>query len=187
MPTTITRYSFSDDTGDGESGDVINAALIGQAFYDKIDALFAAAAKCQIYNSAVQSLADATYTALTFDSEDHDEFGMHSTSVNTSRITIPAGAGGVYLVGGTIYYVANATGIRGARILKNGATDVVTASFVPAVSSSGLGAGVHIAGLVSLSAADYLELLGFQNSGGALNTGDATRVLANNFFATRVL
>src|SRR4051812_25971408 len=42
MSTTISRYSFLDDTGDGESGDVINAALIGAAIYDKIDALIAA-------------------------------------------------------------------------------------------------------------------------------------------------
>jgi hypothetical protein len=40
--TTITRYSFTDDTGDGESGDVLNAALIGTSIYDKIDALLAA-------------------------------------------------------------------------------------------------------------------------------------------------
>lgn len=40
MATTIARYAFSDDTGDGESGDVINAALIGASIYDKINALF---------------------------------------------------------------------------------------------------------------------------------------------------
>jgi hypothetical protein len=37
--TTISRYSFTDDTGDGESGDVLNAALIGASIYDKIDAI----------------------------------------------------------------------------------------------------------------------------------------------------
>lgn len=41
MATTISRYSFTDDTGDGESGDVLNAALIGASIYDKIDLLFA--------------------------------------------------------------------------------------------------------------------------------------------------
>lgn len=39
--TTISRYSFTDDTGDGESGDVLNAALIGASIYDKIDAILA--------------------------------------------------------------------------------------------------------------------------------------------------
>lgn len=38
--TTISRYSFTDDTGDGESGNVINAALIAASIYDKIDLIF---------------------------------------------------------------------------------------------------------------------------------------------------
>lgn len=42
VPTTISRYSFTEDTGDGLSGDVITSALIGLAFYDKVDALLAA-------------------------------------------------------------------------------------------------------------------------------------------------
>lgn len=41
--TTISRFSFTDDTGDGESGDILNGALFGTAIYDKIDALLAAA------------------------------------------------------------------------------------------------------------------------------------------------
>jgi hypothetical protein len=40
MPTTISRYAFTDDTGDGISGDVLNAALIGTSIYDKVDGIF---------------------------------------------------------------------------------------------------------------------------------------------------
>lgn len=40
--TTISRYAFNEDTGDGESGDIVTAALIGLAFYDKVDAVIAA-------------------------------------------------------------------------------------------------------------------------------------------------
>jgi hypothetical protein len=38
--TTIARYSFTDDIGDGLSGDVLNAALIAAAIYDKVDLIF---------------------------------------------------------------------------------------------------------------------------------------------------
>lgn len=40
--TTITRYAFTDDSGDGETGDIWTAALIGTSLYDKIDLLFSA-------------------------------------------------------------------------------------------------------------------------------------------------
>lgn len=39
--TTISRTSFTDDTGDGISGDIWNATLIGTSLYDPIDALLA--------------------------------------------------------------------------------------------------------------------------------------------------
>lgn len=42
VPSTISRYAITDDTGDGESGDVLDAAFFGLAFYDKVDALLAA-------------------------------------------------------------------------------------------------------------------------------------------------
>jgi hypothetical protein len=42
--TTVSRPSLTDDTGDGESGDVVNAAYFGTKIYDVIDALFSAAA-----------------------------------------------------------------------------------------------------------------------------------------------
>jgi hypothetical protein len=188
MATTISRYGFTDDTGDGESGDVINAALIGLAIYDKIDAIFAAAAKAQVYHSTTQSLLNATYTAILFDSEDHDTFGMHSTSVNTSRLTIPAGGDGIYLVGGAVFYDGNATGVRVARLRKNGTTDIGSATLVAAVlSGTGAGPIVQATCLASLVAGDYVELLGYQDSGGALNVGNAARLAANQLWATRVL
>jgi hypothetical protein len=42
---------------------------------------------CRVVANATQSVADATTTAMTFLQEDIDTHGMHSTSVNTSRLT----------------------------------------------------------------------------------------------------
>lgn len=40
--TTITRATLTDDSGAGTDGTIVNAAWVGSALYDKIDALFAA-------------------------------------------------------------------------------------------------------------------------------------------------
>lgn len=50
--TTITRATINDDTGDGESGDVLNAAFFGSAIYDKIDQLFTAEAGITLNQAA---------------------------------------------------------------------------------------------------------------------------------------
>lgn len=49
-------------------------------------------------DSGTQSINASTDEALTWNAEDHDSDGFHDTSSNTSRITIPAGLGGYYLV-----------------------------------------------------------------------------------------
>ena len=43
---------------------------------------------CIVRSTANQSLANATDTAITFDTEHVDALGMHSTSSNTDRITV---------------------------------------------------------------------------------------------------
>jgi hypothetical protein len=183
MTTTISRYPFSDDIGDGESGDILNAALIGTAFYDKIDAILAGNVewgafqtaptqpRCLVYNSTTQSLSDSTLTTMLFDTEDFDIGGLHSTSVNTGRATCPANGTGIYLVIAKIAFVANGTGLRVARIRKNG-SDVTTQS-TQAATASGTQV-VQSIGLVALTPGDYVEVIGFQSSGGALNSGDAS-------------
>ena len=57
---------------------------------------------------------------MTWDSEDFDTDGFHSTSSNTSRITIPSGKGGKYLLVAQTTFASNATGVRIWKIFKNG-------------------------------------------------------------------
>lgn len=122
----------------------------------------------EIYQTTLQSVNNGTYTAYTFTTESADSSGMHSTSVNTSRAT--AVYPGWYDWGGATVFVANATGGRGA---------------VPAVNGTQMQAGDSFAGtaggalnhmqptrskLMFLNVGDYAEILGYQNSGGALNS-----------------
>ena len=121
---------------------------------------------CRVYNSANQSVATATFTTITHNSERFDVGGMHSTVTNTSRITIPTGGGGRYLIGAGLFWAANATGQRAITILLNGTTRIVydNRAAVAAVES------VHqVTTLYNLAAGDYIEMSVYQNSGGNLN------------------
>ena len=135
------------------------------------------------YHNTTQSLTDVTETALSLNSEDLDVGAMHSTSSNTSRLTVPTGQGGFYEASGYASFADSAVGYRLVMIRKNGTTALEYALTAPA-------AGNLMRVLVSwkgvLAAADYLELVGYQNTGGALNSGSATRALGNMFSLRRI-
>ncbi len=65
-----------------------------------------------------QSVPNATWGIITFDAEDVDTYGGHSTTSNTSRYTCQYA--GWYRIGGRAAFAANATGSRGARVHING-------------------------------------------------------------------
>jgi len=107
-------------------------------------------------------------SALTFDSEDVDSSGMHSTSSNTSRAT--AVYPGWYLFAGNGSLVQNATGLRTLSWNINGSAQSGAGS-----SDGGAGVGIDFrhpaaATLFFLNVGDFVEMILFQNSGGALNT-----------------
>jgi hypothetical protein len=124
-------------------------------------------------NSADQSTNNTTETTLSWNTEFWDVGGYHSTSTNTSRITIPSGKGGKYLLNGFLVFPANATGARYIGFKKNGGS----ADFI----CSGDGNGTYSTYLnfsitIEAAAADYFEIVAFQNSGGALNVLALSRV-----------
>lgn len=121
---------------------------------------------CNISNSAAQSVANAAYTALNFDTEEVDNYALHSTSSNTSRITILYSAR--YRVSYSLQFAANATGIRTGRIRRDGATLLWNAESVP-TAGAGVDTTVQGSFVVKLDATQYIELEAYQDSGGALN------------------
>jgi hypothetical protein len=127
----------------------------------------------ELRQTVAQSLANNTWTSLTFDVEDLDNdpsgTGGHSTSVNTSRYT--AVYAGWYVVGGCAAFVANATGIRGHRWAVNGNPLNGESTLVQAVSVGGSNTDVPAsAARLYLNVGDYVEAQAIQGSGGALNT-----------------
>jgi hypothetical protein len=122
---------------------------------------------CQLRKSGDQSISNNTNTAITFDTEDIDTDGFHSNVTNTSRVTIPTGKGGKYLVTLQTRFEANSTGRRLGQLYKNGAIDT-TFQFESVPSSSGA-VTMGNSFFMNLVATDYIELFSLQTSGGNLN------------------
>lgn len=122
---------------------------------------------CSLENGSI-SISNNTDTILTFSSELYDTDAMHSTSSNTSRITIPSGKGGYYEFRWSMVWDNNSSGNRRIRLLKNGSSYEIGP--ILTIKGNGL-TGLSNSSVVSTIAGDYWELQAFQDCGGALNVG----------------
>lgn len=150
------------------TGEVVTAAYMNANVRDAVNYLIAPPL-CVAKQTSAQSLANATSTAITLDAEDKDSDGMHSNSVNPSRLT--AVTAGWYSAQTTINFAANATGLRLATFYINGSevgrrTEITNGGAV-------FSTAISTAGTMYLAVGDYLESRAWQNSGGSLNTAPA--------------
>ncbi len=127
----------------------------------------------RVYKDAAQAISNATWTAIEFNQERFDSGGFHDNATNNTRLTVPAGKGGKYLIIGHIQFELNDTGGRYAQFLLNGTTRIgeVAASTITGTNNPRLSWST----IYDLAAADYVELRVYQNSGNALDV----QVLAN--------
>lgn len=120
--------------------------------------------------TVAQSFTNGTFTPLTWDVEDRDNDGGHSTVSNTDRYT--AQTAGDLLVGGAAVWVlagAGAGSIRVARLTLNGTViNGTTTTFTS--GSLGSHSAVIRPTLVTVAVGDILRLEGRQDSGAALLT-----------------
>lgn len=122
---------------------------------------------CRLFNSAVQAIANNTATAITYGSESFDTDSFHSTSTNTSRITVPAGLGGKYSVYAIVEWPANVTGSREIQVRINGS--VAGQTIVDYQNFSSGAFYQSTAGIMELTAGDYIELWCLHSAGVSLN------------------
>ena len=115
---------------------------------------------CSASSSVDLTLSNNTFTAITWNTERFDTDGFHNTSTNTSRMTIPSGKAGKYLVTGNVDFDGNATGVRELRIYKNG-----TAYLGTWTAASTAFPSANVVAIMDLSVADYVELYAKQDSG----------------------
>lgn len=78
---------------------------------------------------------------------------------------------GIYLVLAHLDYPSNATGNRYTQVWRNGAAITTAAGGTiedTRAAVNGLITEVHLSGIVDLAASDYLQLVGYQNSGASM-------------------
>jgi len=119
-------------------------------------------------SAAVQSVNDSSATAITLDGETFDTSAFHDNVTNNTRLTIPSGQGAYYLITFNIVFASNATGYRQAQVKLNNTTNLISCIVPP----SGTVANINGVFVYYLSATDYIELIAYQTSGGALNVNN---------------
>lgn len=120
---------------------------------------------CDVRTNTDTSIANQTWTAIPMEAADYiDTNDFHSTTTNNSRITIPTGKGGKYRIFGHLGWYNSATMFR-AAIYLNGVQNIVSIGF----GNGTYYAFVTVEKILDLAAGDYVQLYGYQESGGAVN------------------
>ena len=113
---------------------------------------------------------------MTRDDGSYSNLGSHNTRLTVTNT-------GWYLLNADVEWAANATGQRQIYVQKNG---VATQLLSTIVGANAAGTTVQaLSGLLYLTGADYVEVWGLQNSGGALSTGH-TQGAYPNFSIARI-
>ena len=122
-------------------------------------------------NATPLPLPNATHVIIPWDTEMSDIYGMHDNAVNPTRVTIPSGLDGVWLVTASLWYASNATNARYTRILKNG---IAIWEEIRAGTAGGVATIVTMSVPLVLVAGDYIEFSAYQNSTSALTVPAGT-------------
>ena len=122
----------------------------------------------QAKKTANQSIANNTATAVSFEAENFDTDAFHDNSTNNSRMTIPSGKGGKYLINCTLDFSSGA-GARIIMLYKNGALEQYLNYYNGDGTYTTITSGTFITSVV---ATDYLEIFVEQSTGTNKNVGD---------------
>ena len=124
---------------------------------------------CSIKSASFTTTNGAEYI-VGFNAEHWDTHGFHDNTTNNSRITIPTGLGGRYLMTCSITWAGSASGGRRVYIRKDGSGQLPeTFDFIEDGDAGALGVDVKNNSLiVSLAAGSYYELSVSQWTGGDL-------------------
>lgn len=133
--------------------------------------------RCYAYQTSTSSPATSTGTVLPMQAEVFDivqsgDSPMHDNSTNNSRVYVRTS--GKYIISGQVTFANNSTGIRQAYVRLNaagspGGGSQLTLANAPALTAVPTSVPIPTV-TVPLTAGDYIELFGWQNSGGSLAT-----------------
>lgn len=105
-----------------------------------------------VRNSSDQSMTGASYNIVSFNAEVYDTHGMHDNATNNSRLTIPTGWGGYYLL---IASGVVTTGTFSIVFFKNGTLH----TYADYCNNHGAGSAI-----IPASAGDYFEWRGYAST-----------------------
>jgi hypothetical protein len=114
---------------------------------------------------ATQSLTTGSTIAIQYDTAPQNPRTMWSAG-NPSRLTVPAGGGGTYVIGGAAQFAPAATGSRQLAVDISGTTQI--RQTIPSIGS-GLATRVNISYVCTVAAGEYVEITARQDSGGTIN------------------
>ena len=127
-------------------------------------------AGCLATISGSQTISNGVQTKKTFTGTDtFDTDGFHDPSSNDSRITIPTGMGGYYLIYAQVNWDASTSGRRIIILLKNNTSSLRSLEGFSTATNT-VYPVTAIMTVANLSAGDYIEVELLQTSGGNLNT-----------------
>lgn len=129
----------------------------------------------RVTHNTTQSIADATDTALNFNTERYDTDTIHDTVTNNTRLT--SKTGGTYSIIAQVGFAANATGIRQVKIVLNGATSTPLALDLRPSAGATFQTRITAPTKYPLAVNDYVECFVYQDSGGSLNTEQAANAV----------
>jgi hypothetical protein len=123
---------------------------------------------CRLRMTAAYNVPAGSLTPIPWDTEDFDTQGFHDPGTNPSRMTVPAGQAGYYRVDGcwssTAALTANLRFIT--RLGKNGTA--IPGGVSEQVTNPGAFMSTAAATVVYLAEGDYVELIAFQSTAGAV-------------------
>jgi len=139
-------------------------------------------ASCRATKSVGQAIPTASLVAVAFGAEDYDNGGLHDTVTNNSRITVPTGGAGVYLISAGIGWPAfGGTGtITLERIRLNGVTTIADHGHPSTIGATG-NQGI-VTTVWNAAVGDYFETIVYHENG-----VDLTIAVATTFFSAALL
>jgi len=150
---------------DGSVGTPVSAARLGvieSGIYDSHYRPW-----CVASRATNQSFSNGVTAAFSLDAATQTSQAVMWAIANPTRVTVPVT--GTYVVAWWIAWAAAAGGVRQTNVAKNGVWGTVLGRSW--ITSAGATYQTITTGstTIRLTANDYLELLGYQDSGGALN------------------
>lgn len=147
------------------AGEVLTAANLNLYLRDNTEMMGASRPSARIFQTATTTLTTGVAGNVLFDTETFDVGGLHSTSLNTDRMTISTG--GLYLFQATVSFASNATGYRRVSIVNNSGGAIATDT---RVAFGTFNSEVNVVGVDRMAPGQWVNVQATQTSGGNLAT-----------------